>query len=277
MAEAEQIVQEGQAKKEEKKPNLVELVLKEASELASTTFNTGLGLGLMGASYALGGLDWLVTTASFPVGGFFESKMADKPFISKKFRDEIIGGFGFTIPLVLGVNLQRRLPQALGIDGLVNILGYGVPASALAAGLLTFASIPLFNAFYYPIKYLADNKTFKGMAKDFKERYTKDLIPSLVLGLFLAPTVAASVAFPAMYPFLFPILAGFEVAYRVVLSKEELRYRRLFKYLNPLYYSGLIASSAGNLLGKSLRGLKEISHDTGYALGSPLSPAPSRS
>lgn len=195
--------------------------------------NTAVGAAAIGASTAVFGRDGTVTTGSFPAGGFLESRLAGKEFKTKNFRDEAIAGALFSVPLITGVNAIRQVPQAYGLDGLVNVLGYSIPTAALAVGALSFAAIPLLNAFYYPIKYVVDNKSFKGLGKDMKENYWKGTVRGLYLGIPWAGTVAASVAMPAFAPFLFPVLAGFEVAYRVILSKYKLDYKKL---LNPLNY-----------------------------------------
>lgn len=214
--------QNSSTENKKKKPSTLEGIL-----------NTTIGAAAIGASTAAFGTDALVTSAAFPAGGFLESRLAGKDFKTKNFRDEAITGALFSIPLVYGVNAMRQLPKTYGLDSMVNVLGYSLPASALAVGALSFASIPLFNAVYYPIKYIIDNKSFNGLAKDFKENYWKGTIRGLYLGVPWAATIAASVALPALSPYLFPILAGFEVAYRVILSKEKLKY---LKMLNPLTY-----------------------------------------
>lgn len=260
-------------KKEEKQKSL-EGILK-------TPFNVAVGSAVLAGAYALGGLDWLVTTASFQIGAFIENRLikekkneekdkAKKPYTSSTFANEAIGGLGFTVPLVYGVNFERALPQALGIDGLVNILGYSVPAAALAVGGLTFATIPLFNLVYYPITHLAHKKTFKGMGEDLKKNYWKDLPRSMALGIPWAAAVAASVAMPAWYPFLFPVLAGFEVAYRLVLSREDLDYKKLAKYANPLYYLGKLIDSVANPVAAILKHSAKSIYETGASLSSGL-------
>ena len=52
----------------EEKPKSLEGILK-------TPFNLALGSAAIAGSYMLGGLDWLVTTASFPIGAFIENKI----------------------------------------------------------------------------------------------------------------------------------------------------------------------------------------------------------
>src|SRR3989338_3498595 len=256
----------------EEKPKSLEGILK-------TPFNLALGSAAIAGSYMLGGLDWLVTTASFPIGAFIENKIVKekkeekkkpKPYSSGLFAKESIGGLGFTVPLVYGVNYERALPQALGIDGLVNVLGYSVPAAALAVGGLAFATIPLFNLAYYPITHLAHKKTFKGMGEDLRKNYWKDLPRTMVLGIPWAAAVAASVAMPACYPFLFPVLAGFEVAYRLVLSREDLDYKKLAKYANPLYYLGKLIDAVASPVAAILKHSAKSMYDTGASLSSGL-------
>ena len=233
----------------------------EFGQLFRGIANTAIGTIALGASYALFGLDGLVTAASFPVGGFIEKRLlakkdeskeeyeSRKQFTSKNLRDEAVGGALFTAPLIGGINILRKIPQYFGLDGLVNILGYSIPSAALAVGGITLASVPLFNAVYYPITHFVNNKTFKGAWQDLKEQYKKTLGRSLVLSALWAGTVAYSVAMPAFYTYLFPVLAGFEVAYRVILSREKLKYLKLlnpFTYVpnwaNPFYLSEGLAS-----------------------------------
>lgn len=252
--------------KEKPKPTTLEGAVNESWHATKASTNTLVGTGAIAASTKFFGLDGLVTAAAFPVGGFIESRLAKKPFTSKNFRDEAITGALFTPPLWYIVNALREIPKAAGLDGLVNVLGYSVPAAALAAGALSYASIPFFNAIYYPLKYLVDNKTFKGIGKDFKENYWKGTKRSLYLGIPWAATVAASVAMPALYPYLFPVLAGFEVLYRLVLSKENLNYAKLFNpftyipnFVNPFY----LAQGVGSLLGRAYKGI----YNLGSAIG----------
>ncbi len=249
------------AQKKEEKPKEIavgESVSSEIKQASTGLINSTIGAAAIGASTALFGLDGLIFSSAFPAGGFIESKIMDKSksFTAKNFRDEAITGALFTAPLWYGTNTLRQIPKSLGIDGLVNILGYSIPASALAVGGLTFAAIPLFNSIYYPIKYVVDNKTFKGIGKDFKENYKKTLGRALALGVPWAGAVAASVAMPSLYPFLFPVLAGLEVAYRVALSKEKLNYAKLLnpftyipKFANPFYVASGAASAAGRVYG----------------------------
>lgn len=242
--------------KEEKPkgPTTLESIVNEQSQLLKGVINTAIGTGAIALSTKYFGLDGLVTALSFPYGGMIEKRLmtekdeSKKQFTSKHIRDEAIAGTAFTVPLWYGINYLRGLPKAFGIDGLINVLGYSIPATALATAGLTFASIPLFNAIYYPIKYLADNKTFKGMGKDFKENYWKGTKRALGLGLLWSPVVAASVAMPALYPYLFPILAGFEVAYRVILSKEKLNYAKLLNPLTYIPFASNLAEGTGSLI-----------------------------
>ena len=269
----EQKEQTASEKKEDKpkQPSTLESAVTESWNGIKALTNTGIGAAAIYGASRFFGLDGLVTALSFPYGAMIENNLIKgkkKPYTSKKFRDESIAGAAFTVPLWYGVNALRQIPKAFGLDGLVNILGYSMPLSALAVGGLALASIPLLNVAYYGIKYLADNKTFKGIGKDFKENYWKGTKRSLFyLGLPWAGTVAASVAFPWMAPILFPILAGFEAAYRVVLSKEKLNYWKLLnplnyvpKIINPFYLAGGLGSASG----KIYRGITSA----GYSLGS---------
>ena len=68
---------------------------------------------------------------------------------------------------------------------------------------------------------------------------------------------------------MFPILAGFEVAYRVILSREKLNYAKLLNpftyvpnFVNPFYIAGGLASAAG----KVYRGTTTAVYDLGAAV-----------
>ncbi|GEM_PF-2659714 len=258
-------------KKEEKKLNAFESASSESSKAARGLVNTTIGAGAIALAAKYFGLDGLVTAASFPVGGMIEKKImaesdeSKKKFSSKNFRDEAIAGAAFTVLLWYGVNYMRGLPGAFGIGGIQN---------ALAVGGMALASPLVFNLFYYPIKYLADNKTFKGLGKDFKEHYWKGTKRAIyTLGLPWSATVATSVAFPALYPILFPILAAFEVAYRVVLSKEKLNYGKLLNpmtyvpnFLNPFY----VTSGAASVAAKTYGSITTAASDLGTAVRNAL-------
>lgn len=266
-----------QEKEKKKQPNSLESAINESGDAVKAAANTLAGTGAVAGATALFGLDGLVTALSFPIGGMIEKRaMAEKDgskkqFTSRHFRNEAITGALLTPVLWYGVNAIRGIPKALGLDGLVNVLGYSMPASALAVGGLTFASIPLFNAIYYPIKYLVDNKTFKGMGKDFKQHYWEGTKRSLYLGIPWSAAIAASVAAPALYPFLFPALAVFEVLYRIVLSKEKLNYAKLLnpftyipKFANPFYLIG----GTSNLAGRAYNQIAKGSYSLGSAIRS---------
>lgn len=259
----------------EKKPTNPEKAEKEIKEGFSAAANALAGSAAIGASASLFGLDGLVTALSFPLGGMIEQKIrADGKgkFTSKNFRDESIAGALFTPALWYTIKGIQNVPKAYGLDSIVEILGASIPTSAIAIGALSLASIPLLNAVYYPIKYLIDKKSFKGMGKDFKENYWSGTKRSLrYLGLPTAAAVAASSTVPFLAPYLFPILAGLEIAYRVVLSKEKLDYSKLlnpFSYIpnfsNPFY----LASGAAGLGGKAFRGSASLAYGIGSSLSS---------
>src|SRR3989338_1447713 len=274
MAEPEHNQEPGNAhpegKKEEKKgPISLESAVNEHSQFAKGTANTAIGSGAIALATKYFGLDGLVTALSFPAGGMIEKRLLArkdgesdgdyekrKKFTGSNFRDESIAGAAFTVPLWYGVNYERLIPGALGLEGMANVLGVGA---------LTFATLPLFNAVYYPIKYLADNKTFKGMSKDFKENFWKGTKRSLYLGVPYSAAVAASIAVPGLYPFLFPLLAAFEVGFRVVLSKEKLDYSKLLNpftyvpnFMNPFYVAGGIGLSAGKVYKGVAKGIYDL-------------------
>lgn len=261
--------------KKEKKTTNSESAAKEIKDGISAATNVAVGTAAVGASASLFGLDGLVTALSFPLGGMVEQKIrADGKgqFTSKNLRDESIAGALFTPALWYTVKTIQNVPKAYGLDGIVNMLGASIPASALAIGGLSLASIPLLNALYYPIKYLADKKTFSGIGKDFQKNYWSGTRRSLIyLGLPTAAAVAASSTLPLLAPYLFPILAGLEIAYRIVLSKEKLDYSKL---LNPLAYLPNFAnpfylgSGAASLAGKTFRGTASAAYGMGSSLNS---------
>jgi hypothetical protein len=125
--------------------------------------------------------------------------------------------------------------------------------------------IPALNAVYYPVKYIVDNKTFKGVGQDFKKNYWQGTKKSLFyLGIPDAMAVGASVAYPVLMPYLFPILAGFEVAFRIVLSTEKLNCSKLLNpmtyvpnFLNPVYVEIGSASAIGKGVRNTANGLGE--------------------
>lgn len=238
---------------------------KEAGQIA-------LGAGALGVATAVGSYDWLTIAGGFPVGGFLEKKLArnPEPFTSKDFAKESGAGLFFA-PFPWGVlETIKQVPQAYGIDTVVNALGYSIPTSAFVIGGLTLATLPLLNAVYYPIKYFFDNGTFKGMGKDFKSggEYWKGTKRSMLyLGLPTAATVAAFATVPWLAPWFYPAVAGLGIAYRLALSKKELNYSKLFYApLVPIYAAGALLSGAATTVYKTAKGVK----DATYAIGSAL-------
>ena len=154
-------------KKEEKPkaPTTLESVLKESSDAIKASTNTLLGTGAIAAATGLFGLDGLVTAASFPIGGKIVKKASGKEFTSGKFRDESIAGALFTPPLWYGIEAIKQIPKAFRLDDIVtaNILGTSVSISPLVAGLTFGVLTPALTALYYPLQYVIQNKTFKGI------------------------------------------------------------------------------------------------------------------
>ena len=233
----EQKPQTAQEKKEEKpkQPTTLESAVNESWHATKASTNALVGTGAIGAATALFGLDGLVTAASFPIGGLIESRLAGKPFTSKNFRDEALAGALFTPPLWYGIETIKQVPKAFGLDGVVtNILGASVPISPFIVGGLALGALtPALTALYYPLQYAIQNKSFKGIGKDFKENYWKGFKRTLPLTALTSAAIGATYALPYLAPYLFPALAVANIAYRVLLSKEKLNYSKL---LNPLTY-----------------------------------------
>lgn len=257
--------------KEEKKPSLEESVSKEFSEFGKASLNTLLGasiFGIGGATYFFG-LDGLVTAASFPIGGMIESRLMKepKPFTSKNFRDESITGALFTLPLWYGFETIKQVPKAFRLDDIVtaNILGASVSISPIIAGLTFGVLTPALTALYYPLKYAIQNKTFKGIGKDFKDNYLKGLIRTSPLTALTSLFVGAAYATPYLAPYLFPAIAVSNVLYRVLLSKEKLYYLKLLnpfnylpKFANPFYVASGVASAAGKVYRNAATAIYDI-------------------
>ena len=265
--------------KEKPKPTTLEGAVNESWHAAKASTNTIVGSGAIAGATALFGLDGLVTAASFPIGGLIESRLAKKPFTSKNFRDEAIAGALFTPPLWYGLEAVKQVPKAFGLEGAVtNILGASVPISPYIVGGLTLGALtPALTALYYPLQYAIQNKTFKGIGKDFKENYWKGFKRTLPLTALTSAAVGATYALPYLAPYLFPALAVANIAYRVLLSKEKLNYAKLFNpltyvpnFVNPFY----LVSGAASVGGKIYRGVTKAAYDIGSAIGSLFKKAP---
>lgn len=258
-------------KKEEEQPTTLESVVKESSELGKASLNTLLGasiFGIGGATYFFG-LDGLVTAASFPIGGMIESRLMKepKPFTSKNFRDESITGALFTVPLWYGFEIIKQVPKVFRLDDIVtaNILGASVSISPTIAGLTFGVLTPVLTALYYPLKYAIQNRTFKGISKDFKDNYFKGLIKTSPLTALTSAFVGAAYATPYLAPYLFPAIAVANVLYRVLLSKEKLNYVKLLnpwvyipKFANPFYVASGVASAAGKVYRNATTAIYDI-------------------
>ena len=222
----------------------------EFGQLFKGIANTAIGAGAIGASYALLGNTGLAIAAAAPLSGRIVTKLAGKEFTSTNFRNETLAG-AVSAPLFVGIlNAVTELPRYLGIDGLVNILGASIPAYSLGVAGFTLATIPIFTALTYPIRYLANNKTLKGIGKDFRENYFKNTRKAMFyLGLPGAAIVSAGATLPYLAPYLAPIYLGLGIAYRAITSKEKLNYKKLFNpstylpnFLNPFYMAEGLAS-----------------------------------
>ncbi|MBI2649943.1 hypothetical protein HYX04_01375 [Candidatus Woesearchaeota archaeon] len=267
---------QAQDKKEEKPkaPTTLESAVDESWHAIKSSANNIVGAGAIAGATALFGLDGLVTAASFPIGARISSKLAGKEFSSSKFRDEAIAGALFTPPLWYGVEAVKQAPKALGLDGLVaNILGTSIPISPFVVGGLALGVLtPALTALYYPLQYVIQNKTFKGIGKDFKENYWKGLKRALPLTTLTSTAIGATFALPYLAPYLFPALAVGSVLYRMLLSKEgKVEYKRLLypstylpNVLNPFY----LMSGAASVGGKLYRGVTKAAYDIGSAIRS---------
>jgi len=262
---------EGKKEEKPKAPTTLESVVNEYSHAIKASTNALLGTGAIAGATALFGLDGLVTTASFPIGARIVKKASGKEFTTGNFRDEAIAGALFTPPLWYGVEAVKQAPKAFGLEGMVtNILGASVPISPLVVGGLAFGVLtPALTALYYPLQYVIQNKTFKGIGKDFKENYWKGFIRAAPLTALTSAAVGASYAIPAFAPYLFPILAAGSIFYRVLLSPEKIEYKRLLypstylpNVLNPFYLAGGIATAAGKAYNKATT--------AAYSLGSAI-------
>ena len=166
---------QGEEKKEEKpkQPTTLESVVNESSHAINASTNALVGSGAIAGATALFGLDGLFTATSFPIGGLIERRLMkeQKPFTSKNFRDEALAGALFTPALWYGLETVKQVPKAFGLDGVVaNILGASVPISPFVVGGLALGALtPALTALYYPLQYAIQNKSFKGIGKDFKE------------------------------------------------------------------------------------------------------------
>ena len=278
-----QTPQAPEAKKEEKpKPTTLESAVNESSHAIKASTNTLIGTGAIAGATALFGLDGLVTAASFPIGGRIAQKArADGKgeFTSKNFRDESIAGALFTPPLWYGIETIKQVPKAFGIDDIVtaNILGQAVSISPTVAGLTFGVLTPALTALYYPLQYLMQNKTFKGLGEDFKKNYLKGLIRTAPLTAITSAAVGVTYATPFLAPYLFPALAVANILYRVLLSPEKISYKKLFypstylpNFMNPSY----LASGAVSVLSKTYNKVTSAAYSIGSAIGSLFKKAP---
>ena len=275
---------QAQDKKEEKpkQSTTLESAIDESWHATKAATNTLIGTGAIAGATALFGLDGLVTAASFPIGARIVKKASGKEFTTGNFRDEAIAGALFTPPLWYGIEAIKQVPKAFGLDDIVkfNILGTSMSISPVVAGLTFGVLTPALTALYYPLQYVIQNKTFKGIGKDFKENYLKGLIRASPLTALTSAAVGAAYATPFLAPYLFPALAVANILYRVLLSPEKINYWKLnpFRhpstylpnFLNPFY----LASDAASVMGKAYRGVTTAAYDIGSAIGSLFKKAP---
>ena len=134
---------------------------------------------------------------------------------------------------------------------------------------------PLLNAVYYPLQYLIQNRTFKGMGQDFKKNYVKSLIRTAPLSVITSIAVGLTYAMPAFAPLLFPYFALSGLAYRVLMSPEKISYKKLGKaLLSPLYAPFYLAGGAASVTGKAYRGVTAAAYDIGSAISNLFKKAP---
>lgn len=276
--------------KEGEKPKGPTTLDRVVNDIWNGIFNPAIAAGAIGASAALFGIDGLAVAASFPAGrAVVEYAKADGKgqFTTAKLRDEAIAGALFT-PLVWhGINATKQIPKAFGLDGLVtNILGYSVPLSPLVVGGVTAGILtPLVTAIYYPLSYLIEHKTFKGIGEDFKKNYMKGLIRTAPLTVLTSAAVGAAYAMPFLAPYLFPFLAITNIAYRILLSPEKLSIWKLAisPIYAPIYGAYYLARGAVGAAVSTVKGLASLVykaytalHDIGSEFGRPFATAPAR-
>ncbi len=241
--------------KEEEKPKQssgLESLVTESSQALGGLANFALGSSLIAGTYLIGGADWLVTSAAFPIGRKIKDSISGIETKMKDYRNESIIGAAIAPPIWGLVNTIKQVPNAFGLDTLTGSFVVG----GLTFGLLN----PLINALYYPLDHLVKKRTFKGMGEYFKENYWKDLKRTFPLSALTSVAVGLNYALPAFSPYLFPFLAASSVLYKILLTKSEgkTEYKRLFypstylpNSLNPFY----LAEGAGKFYNRLLSGV----------------------
>ena len=266
-----QPVQAAQEKKEGQ-PTTLETIAEEASDALRKVGYSALAVGGTAAATIPFGWDGFFIPAGFIGGGFLEDSLSKEPkgFTSKDAAKEAGAGLAFA-PAVWSTlkTIELNSIKQFG-SNVVNVLSYPISQAGLVAGALTFASIPVLNAIYYPIKHIFDKGTFKGIGEYFRENYWKGTKRSLFyLGLPSAAVVGLATANLIAPYLLFPIYAGLEVAFRLALSDKELNY---WKLLNPITYvpnflkPHYLISGAVNAGSKVYNRAASLAYGTGYSL-----------
>ncbi|MDP3765501.1 MAG: hypothetical protein Q8R04_03230 [Nanoarchaeota archaeon] len=271
---------EGKKEEKPKQPTTLESAVNESWSAIKGSTNSVIGAGAIAGATALFGLDGLVTAASFPIGGRIVKKASGKEFTSGNFRDDAIAGALFTPALWYGIEAVKQVPRVFGLDYIVtmNLLGASVSISSTVAGLVFGVLTPALTALYYPLQYVIQNKTFKGLGKDFKQNYLKGLIRTSPLTALTSVAIGATYATPFLAPYLFPALAVANIFYRFFLSPEKLSYKRLLypstylpNFLNPFY----LASGTGSLIERistSLNGAYDFLYKFGRGIHDKIAP-----
>ena len=119
------------------------------------------------------------------------------------------------------------------------------------------AALPVYAALTYPIRYLAANKTLKGLGKDFRENYFKSAKKAMpYVAIPGAAAVSPVATLPLLAPYFIPAFLGLGIIYRALMSKEKLSYKKLFNpstylpnFLNPFY----LAEGLASLISRAVR------------------------
>ena len=272
---------QAQEKKEEKpkQPSTLESVVNESS----SAINGLLGSGVLAASAFLPIGGPILNFYGAPINVGSASVVASQPLsalmkgkvTSKELRNDAIYGLlqlpAFDFVTKTALNLSKNY------SGLVDILGYSVPAATLAGTAAIAASAPLLTAAYYPVRYLMGKGSFEGFGKSFKDNYleytTRTALTwglttaACVYGFGMAPLLAAGVG-NLVYRF----WSGYAD------QKKEVK-KPFIKYtLNSFYNLGsnLLSPVTGSvsLFVKGLSYSASTTYNIGSAIGSLFKTAP---